>query len=387
MSYCCAECFSDSDLKKQVEEDGKDADGSTCDYCGSSGRLFDVGRLTHVFRELVDHFFIKTNDRVDAAYMNHAAEGEYLDQLFDADFDVFSEKLRASEQRRALLFDILDNGRDPRRDVVYDDDSYWCSKDSQPFVWSINDYWGTLKSAILRQGHDLLIGAKLSGSEDERDAYDVILQELERLPSTLDKGYQLWRARSGKGHRGQSLGAPPPDKAKAARANLQNQPVLYLSVERETVLREIRSSVGTVISVGQFQVVRTLKICDLIPHFEIGSPFKNFEAFVDVHQRNELRGALGLALAKPVAPGDEERDYVPTQFLCQMICKAGYNGVVFSSVQHPRVQAGYHAPQLDEFHLNYVLFDPMAASPTGIAEDLRITGLAPNLKYEVDAIV
>ncbi len=371
MALCCAECFTDPHLKKWVETEGTVDGSSVCDYCGSSGRLLDVGQLTPVFRKLVDHLYIPTSELVDSAHLDHLEVGAELDQLVDDDLEVFSMKVIDLNARRRLLFDILDDGHDPHSDELYNGGSLWCSSESQPYIWSVSDYWSPLSRAIMRLGPGLLPGTAFKGNESEKEAYNVIQQELMQLPWSLGPTDLLWRARRGSGYTGKDLGAPPLANARAGRANQKGQVVLYVAGDRDTALQETRPALGERISVGRFRVSRQLKICDLIPHFETGSPFEHFDRFVEGQRRNELRGTLGKALAQRV-DGDPGNDYLPTQFLCQMVRDMGFDGVAYESTQHPHVPTGFMAPKRDEFYINYVLFDPSGATQEGLTEEYEV---------------
>lgn len=98
------------------------------------------------------------------------------------------------------------------------------------------------------------------------------------------------------------MGSPPPEAAIAGRANPAGIPFLYLSSDEVTCVAEKR--------VG------------IISH-------------------------LAIELAQPLNPYASEIDYLPTQYLDELIRSQGYNGLVFNSAMGPAQ--------------NLVLFDPKKA--------------------------
>ena len=55
---------------------------------------------------------------------------------------------------------------------------------------------------------------------------------------------------------------PRRDRAREGRANPQGIPYLYLSTRKETALSEVRPWLRSLISIGQFKIVRQLTIVD-----------------------------------------------------------------------------------------------------------------------------
>ncbi|MGD0041085.1 MAG: RES family NAD+ phosphorylase [Isosphaeraceae bacterium] len=374
-------CFEDEDIQAIVKKRGTILDeGERCDYCRTKGAVVvDATILREIFHRVVAEDYMLLDQRADAPHLDFT-DGQPLVQLFEEDYGpVFAEKVR-EETRQQLLFDILDDGdsSDGGGNDIY---SLWCRVEDDPPSRTRRDYWAELESEARNRGHNLLgPTGRFTGGEEAEEAYQVLRQDLEMVPRILPKHSILWRARQGSGHTGKDLAAPPPDKAKAGRGNLQGQPVLYLADERRTAIHEVRPSVGEIVSVAKFQLKKTLRMCDLAPHFETGTPFvesdEAFAAFQKAHARNELRGLLGHALAAPVCPGDEAMDYLATQFLCRMIAVLNFDGVIYASSQYQRSKRLPSGPPRRNDHaLNYLLFDPGSAQQEGLAENFKIEAM------------
>ncbi|HVV16080.1 MAG TPA: RES family NAD+ phosphorylase [Polyangia bacterium] len=305
---------------------------------------------------------METTELTQAPHVDHWAVGELLGELFESDIgEVFSETL-GDANRESLLFGILNDGD---RGESYDKSSLWCSRERDATHWSLLDYWSCLKEEVSKLGHSLLSGRRFLGSKLAKEAYGVLRSELKKLARTVDVTTELFRARRGGGHSGAALAAPPPSSANAGRGNVRGQPVLYLANDAETAIYEVRPSIGDVVSVGQLRLRRAARICDFTGH-EVCTPFveseTEFERYRATGDRNDARWRLGRVLAEPVRAGDEDRDYLPTQFLVRMIADLGFDGVAYASSQR-----GTNAA------VNYLFFDPRSAAPVDdTAEEITV---------------
>lgn len=170
----------------------------------------------------------------------------------------------------------------------------------------------------------------------------TVLEKSEVRIETIPKDRFLWRAQLGHSWRfeNEDVGEVPaphePDRmcpragrATEGRANPKGIPYLYLSSSRETALAEARPWVGSQVSVGQFKVVRELKVVNCTTerngstfYFKEPSPKKREEA---------VWADIDKAFAKPVTPIDDVADYVPTQVLSELFKAKGFDGIGYRS--------------------------------------------------------
>lgn len=118
------------------------------------------------------------------------------------------------------------------------------------------------------------------------------------------------------------------------RANSKNIPVLYLSSDANTSMAELRPQVGQVISCGQFETNRMLKLVDCYSskneytraQLIFGSPKPEDDGWLDGiwFQVNE-------AFSQPVVNEPSNAAYVPTQILSELFRHSGYDGLVCKS--------------------------------------------------------
>ncbi|WP_231586381.1 RES family NAD+ phosphorylase [Cupriavidus basilensis] len=152
------------------------------------------------------------------------------------------------------------------------------------------------------------------------------------------------------------MGAPPGRVASHGRANPPGIPYLYIGSSPQTAIAEIRPHTGELVSVADFLIdPATLRLVDLrapkehISPFEIGDEDKIGALRSDI----AFLERLGDELTRPVVPQGAAVEYVPSQYLCEFIKKAGWNGVVYRSSMSDGI--------------NLALFEPAIAKPGDVS--------------------
>jgi len=173
--------------------------------------------------------------------------------------------------------------------------------------------------------------------------FQTVLKTAEGRIESFPKDSILWRAQLGHGWRfeNEEVGEipaphepermhPTTGRATEGRANPKGIPYLYLASNRETALAEVRPWVGSYVSVGQFKIVREIKVVNCATderkgftfYFKEPSPKKREEA---------VWSDIDKAFAKPVTPTDDVADYVPTQVLSELFKSEGFDGIGYRS--------------------------------------------------------
>lgn len=153
---------------------------------------------------------------------------------------------------------------------------------------------------------------------------------------------------------------PQSDRAREGRVNPQGIPCLYLAINPETALAEVRPGMDSLVSVGFFKTLRDLLIVDCswypehpgflhhllnTPWDEIDEPDKEPEPAA---LERAAWGDIDHAFARPVTRSDDAADYAPTQVLAELFKSKGMDGLVYKSA-------------LREDGYNIALFDLEAA--------------------------
>lgn len=162
------------------------------------------------------------------------------------------------------------------------------------------------------------------------------------------KGMKYFRARISdtmSGFKVLEMGNPPNHLAKAGRANPQGISYLYLASEIKTTLHEARASLFDYVCIGTFRLEENIRIVNLsrltYDVFRLGE----LESLEEVMIHNSFIDKLEEELSKPKRKGDSELDYLPTQYLSELIKSMGFDGIEYKS-------------SLYEHGYNLAIFDP-----------------------------
>jgi hypothetical protein len=318
---CCAECFGDRGLRKNIIPLRSTQTG-TCSYCGSENTsVVEPGELAEYFQLLI------------SAYRSDAA-GKLLVQWFRDDWGMFEHPRMDDSRIKDLLAEILDDGEIVRQTFSPTDDAR---------ADRLGE-WEKLRDELMYHNRFF-------------PDVEIDLERLELLLSNLilDPGEfpDLWyRARIQTGDAPftvAEMGAPSKRIASHGRANPAGIPYLYLGSTQPTAISEIRPHTGETACVIDFTTPHDLKLVDLRRPRKMVSPFLLPDAKDIGRMRSDLPflERLGEELTRPVVPQAAAIDYTPSQYLSEFIKKCGYNGVIYRS----SVSDG----------INLALFDPATA--------------------------
>lgn len=345
MASCCENCFNDKFLKDYIKVHGSIED---CDYCGSSGVLcIAVSSLTDLFDPVIDLYEPLEKGIHHFDDDNPSDFGDSLVQLINDDWQTFSDELIESGPVGQLLEDIVNATREPKESI--DTSGLWISKD-RAFTSSLpDDRWEEFSDYIKRERRFIL---SLPEYDDPREwlQHRFLLSEF-----TKQSGFCIFRARMGcKGNeKGEKIpfdaiemAPPPPEKTPAGRANPPGIPFLYTALDQPTAVAEIRPWKGALVSVAKFILTRAIVIIDLANIPPLETPF-GIENLNWVLESRQMLSILGEKLCTPIDPQVSEIEYVPTQYITELIRDLRYHGILYKSALGP--------------NNNLVLFDPNSA--------------------------
>ncbi len=306
---CCQTCFEDPIIRSEIKKNGKII--SQCDFCREENvKGIEPDRLQEYFFPIVDLY-----------PFSESVDGRKIWAQFQNDWEVFSHKVSPE----LVLSNILRNSG-LWRDIV---DKTVSSL--HPLLKEISDRIDTLWENF---SHEI---KKLNRFfYDERNLGEIT-NSLQYLEVELPPKKVFYRARASdqeKGFETHEMGAPPPGRTKNGRANPVGIPYLYLASDSKTAIAEIRPSLGDAVSVGKFETLEPLRVINLVNI----SPF-NFSLSDDIEKSLSyifFLKRLGEELAKPISPSRSDVEYIPTQFLCEMIKNRKWSGILFKSSQGER---------------------------------------------------
>jgi hypothetical protein len=112
------------------------------------------------------------------------------------------------------------------------------------------------------------------------------------------------------------LGAPPRERTRAGRMNVEYIPAFYAAFSRDTAVAEIRPGIGEQVGIGEFTLQRELKTFD----------------FTDADTRYDFIDQMEGEISKPILAFDRQREYIPTQIVAEYLREYfGCDAVIYRS--------------------------------------------------------
>lgn len=124
---------------------------------------------------------------------------------------------------------------------------------------------------------------------------------------------------------------PLENSASEGRANPKGMPYLYVATDKETAMSEVRPSLGSIISVGEFNPCKELKIIDFSVHQEKKKTALYLKEPSEEKRVEAVWSDMDKAFSVPVSNSNFTSDYVPTQIIAEFIKSLNYDGIAYQS--------------------------------------------------------
>jgi len=134
-----------------------------------------------------------------------------------------------------------------------------------------------------------------------------------------------------------NIGPPPSKLAAAGRMNPRNISVFYGATHPKIALSELRPSVGSTVVMGEFEVLRPLKLLNLKrlqKVFTTGSIFDP-DYTVKLGKTHFLKSLVTI-MTRPTNPNNSDAEYLPTQLIADYLANANtasIDGILYPSSQ------------------------------------------------------
>ncbi len=315
--YCCPNCFNHGFLKDLIETHQEKI--GTCSFCFSKrSSLVHPSMLTDYFQPVID-LYEETEE----------STGRILGVCLQKDWQVFKKTL--SEHKINALLSIITE-KTITIDLLF-----------TPRYVSHNSFllkWEEFASELLYENR--FFPMKAIDTEDIKELLDYLISDMKNVPR------YMYRARKNSDNSEfniTDMGKPPRKKALDGRANPKGISYFYGASDAPTAIAETRPYKSESISVAKFQVKGSINLVDLRNPLTSISPFgmddDNLVLLYSEHM--PFLKHLSNLLSIPVLPSNKDFEYLPTQYLCELIKHEGFDGIIFKS----SLGAGN----------NYVLFD------------------------------
>jgi hypothetical protein len=295
--HCCPQCFGDTFLAAKIARYAI-AQGR-CDFCGADAQpLIEPPALLEDFETVV------------AAYEEDSSGISILDVL-KGEWHLFSSFPRIDQ---SPLLDMIMGGEFCQKSYVVDGSL------GQRQVKEWEDFRSELKH---RYRFFPESGPSLDYLEDL-----LAYLEVKLMPNSYFRARVQVNGQYGM----DAMGMPPTDTCGNGRANPSGIPYFYIASDESTALAEVRPHPGDMVSVGRFTLDSEKAVVDLRDPRGSISPFgKDEDTLRALRQDLVFLQKLSDDLAKPYQPRMAHLEYLPTQYLCEFIRKAGFAGVVYRS--------------------------------------------------------
>lgn len=361
----CCNCVQEAYLSDEIRRLGT---RKKCDFCGKARRSYTLGVVAERVRIAFEQHYVRTSD--------HSGDYRYGSYDWDRSGDPVVETIRsaanipepaANDIQAILEEECGDRSFDEiGEETEFSSGSYYEENRTDDEKWqkAWSDFEQSLKSEArffsrrsaehlasifngieemgTRAGHPLI---KEAGPDKELKSFfrARVFQSDDKMDAALCRPDQ-------------QLGPPTSVYASAGRMNARGISVFYGANEPRVAIAEVRPPVGSKVLVAQFEIIRPMRLLDLVAFKDIhitGSVFD--KEFAGRLERAMFLKSLSDRITRPVMPNDEDFEYLPTQAISDFLATEA--SVPLDGILFPSVQAAGNA-------LNVVLFHKSARVET-----------------------
>ena len=346
----CTECIGNEFFSKWIAENGE---AGTCDYDESHRDENSVISLEEL-AEYVDQYFranycqgaeyrYGTPDSDNPSYANY---GEPYKDILENDLECSQTLI---EELSSYLPD--DDGRDGGETFYDDCMEYESLSDAQKreeaewedhwyedrFAYPWYEFCDTVKYKRRFFRTIELLNALFGKAEEYesgtvRPIYQVMQGAILHRARLLDNTFTEAMLNENPAI---NLSAPPRDKTKAGRMNVEFIPVFYASFSPETALAEMRPSIGDSLAIGEYRLTRPIKVFDFtaFDSLEYIQELSNEErARAYAHTRYDFIQHVQDEISKPVTQHQKQLEYIPTQIIAEYLSEHfGCDAIIYKS--------------------------------------------------------
>lgn len=361
----CTNCITDKALAAWVEQNGQEA---ICAYCGDEGVCCS---LETVAEEI---------DRVlRQCYTIAPEEGHVTDWtdniVYYADGESAEDILKSEViEDEGIVDDLVEILSEDESHAVRDgDDAFYGDvplRHIRAYAYEFLSIWNTFEQRLTHEVRFF--------DEEGRRMLDVLFGDLPRLGGgravvvvdPADADAKVYRARIIGDESSveefvrdpaRHIGPPPPSSARAGRMNPAGIPAFYGAFSKEVALAEIRPPVGSLVAVGEFTLLKPVRLLDMsfLP-FAYHEESMFSPLYEEARSKVKFLQVFHRRISRPVLPSDEALAYLPTQAVAAYVTNVlGLDGIIYSSTQ-VGAEGESTGEQLSRNLCNVVLFGPAA---------------------------
>jgi hypothetical protein len=340
--FSCASCFLDNELVAYIN--AQSTQNGNCNFCHSLNiKVIDTRELSGYFSRFLKAYISSPNE-----------DGEKILSLIERDWKLFPEQ---SNYKFNLLAEIF-KGFDDFEEIV----SRNYNNPSSDVGNTAIETWNNFNDEI-KKSNRYFLSSKL----DLKLLEEILINTCSFVYSIGKIFYRARITESREGLEKGLMGKPPADKTTPGRANPKGIPYLYLSNNEKTTLFETRSYVYDYVTIAEFQLSEKIRVARL-QNIDKLSPFLIGEDILGKFLA--LRPYLIILekeLSRPIRRGDNELDYLPSQYLCEFIKSIGFDGVEYRSSLY---EGGFNIALFDDKKVNCINVKTIQVKIRDIEQDI-----------------
>ena len=306
----CNRCICDSEAESIIERTGTIG---TCPLCNShNAKLYDTktnSSLTGLFDNLLSVYTPQENLPEDYPIEDLRP----LDETIQTDWGIFNHI-----PKNCINDILMELSPDTTTDLP------------QLFTQPVG-IWEKFNLEYLRE-HSILHSqswADFTEAIKHKNRFHSNLIDIDRLkeyclhisktiPIDSHRYYRGRIAHNRTGYRRNEMGAPPKEIAANGRANSSGISRLYLTYDQDTTLHEIRAAEFDYVTIATFKPVIPINVVDLKQIGTISPLNPDVDCTALAINRNHLQ-KINQEMSKTMRRGDSILDYLPTQYICDLI--------------------------------------------------------------------
>ena len=300
--HCCPNCFSDSFLHDHIRAVSNKT--GKCSFCKTENiHLIEPIALMDRFEPLLNLY--EENE-----------SGNALNKLIQEDWSIF--RIEGSRIQQKLLQEISgDNNLSKRKYIPV------FSKEQKNI-----DQWDKFREELKHNNRFFPNNAPTIGQIEPFGKYIGVI-----LKQGSQKFYRARKNTSDSPISISEMGKPPHKLVLNGRANPIGIPYLYVASTIETAITELRGHKKEDLTIAEFKLKSNLELADLRNPQSTISPFElNEEDELELIYKNmPFLTLLGNELSKPIIPREANLEYLPSQYLCELLKHIGFHGIIYKS--------------------------------------------------------
>lgn len=337
--YCCSNCFSQQDFKTYIEKAGQISD---CSYCDSKNvKCIYTQNMYEIFKDIFESY-VRIEVKFDELYKkksNYKQKSCSLLLLMQNDWNIF-EFSHVSELLAARIISDI-TSTNPNIYITPEEvlSNTWVKVTDKYYGYFTIDSWNNFCSFIKHNYRYIHESTDMIEFEPLKIFNRNVFEYVENY---IKKGTLLYRARDGyvfdkksktiTAYPKSKMGVPNDQIISTGRANPPGINYLYAADDVDTTAAEIRSYKSAIISIATIQVTSDLNIVDLTNIHDFRTPLlSHLFNLNDDKMIIDILKAFADDMSKPVNPKSSDVEYIPTQYICELIKLEGFDGLKFKS--------------------------------------------------------